>query len=159
MSHNSSTGDSAFLDSRETAPAAATETMFDVDPQLSQDGGLAIATLGELKGLYQLHQSSGSLAWGMLVAPAALLAREWTLSAHAGDVLQQMAPVLLHDARFAELASSYVVEQVRLRGYLSMQLLFCFLLYGALDSSDDLLSHPIILPAQLTSITLIFSLF
>eukprot|EP00605_Chrysophyceae_sp_TOSAG23-4_P002488 GSChrysophyteH1.ASY1.ANO1.2751.1 assembled CDS len=48
--------------------------MFDENPKLSQDGGLAIATLAELKGLHEMHQDLGKLPWQQCTEPAAKLA-------------------------------------------------------------------------------------
>src|SRR5438270_855084 len=68
------------FDFRETAPAAATATMYlDRDGKLlprHRMGARASGVPGTLKGLGLAHGSLGSLAWSDLVQPAAKLARE-----------------------------------------------------------------------------------
>ena len=65
------------IDGRETAPAAATFDMYDdLPPSASLDGGLAIAVLGELKGLELAHKRHGVLPWATVVEPAAKLAED-----------------------------------------------------------------------------------
>ena len=59
LGYNASTGEPYFIDSRETAPAAATENMFVEDPSKAQWGGLAIAVPAELRGLYYAWERSG----------------------------------------------------------------------------------------------------
>ncbi len=63
------------LDFRETAPAAATATMYlDAQgqpiPQASLVGFRAVATPGTIAGLTELHRRYGHLAWAELVQPA-----------------------------------------------------------------------------------------
>ena len=59
-----------FLDFRETAPLATNVSMFVHDHE-SRIGGLAIATPGELAGLYELHRlrGSGTVSWAQLLQP------------------------------------------------------------------------------------------
>lgn len=58
-----SNGTYEFIDFRETAPAAATQDMYDADPDLSIFGGLASGVPGEVRGLHYLHENYGSLPW------------------------------------------------------------------------------------------------
>ncbi|KAI4489122.1 hypothetical protein M0804_004620 [Polistes exclamans] len=58
-----------YLDARETAPAKATEKMFDGDPNLSLYGGLAVAVPGELRGYWEAHKKYGKLKWIELFKP------------------------------------------------------------------------------------------
>lgn len=67
------------IDFRETAPAAATETMFVHNPAAAVLGGLAVAVPGELKGLEEVHKLWGRVPWEKLVQPVADLARGWTV--------------------------------------------------------------------------------
>jgi gamma-glutamyltranspeptidase/glutathione hydrolase len=74
-------GDEAtFLDFREVAPAAATETMFlrdgQADPALSRDGPLAVAVPGAVAGYLALHERLGKLPRARVLAPAIRLAAE-----------------------------------------------------------------------------------
>jgi gamma-glutamyltranspeptidase/glutathione hydrolase/leukotriene-C4 hydrolase len=89
--HNSTSQSTIFYDSRETAPAASNPRMFDADPLLSQDGGLAVATLGELKGLYELHRHHGRLSWAACTEASAKLAEDYEVSA-------ELAAMLLDDS-------------------------------------------------------------
>ncbi len=47
------------IDYRETAPAAASQDMYEQDEQASVYGGLAVAVPGELRGLEYLHRRYG----------------------------------------------------------------------------------------------------
>ncbi len=69
------------IDYRETAPAAATATMFldakgDPDPKKSRDSGLSVGIPGTVAGLVLAHQryGSGKLSLADLITPAVLLA-------------------------------------------------------------------------------------
>jgi gamma-glutamyltranspeptidase/glutathione hydrolase len=71
------------IDYRETAPAAATRTMFldekgNADPRLSRNSALAIGVPGTVAGLALAHRryGSGRLSLAELMAPAIALARE-----------------------------------------------------------------------------------
>ena len=50
LTHNGTTLKNEFIDSREYAPKGSTFDMFQKDPLLAQDGGLAVAVFSELKG-------------------------------------------------------------------------------------------------------------
>jgi len=69
------------IDFRETAPAAATREMYldergEPVAERSLVGPLAAGVPGSPAGLYELHRSLGTLAWGRVVAPAIRLADE-----------------------------------------------------------------------------------
>jgi gamma-glutamyltranspeptidase/glutathione hydrolase len=73
------TGDVRALDFRETAPQAATETMYldrkgEVIPELSTFGALASGVPGTVAGLYELWRNYGSLPWDSLVQLSVRLA-------------------------------------------------------------------------------------
>ncbi len=84
------TGESAVLDFREVAPAAATADMYvvdgTVDRKLSTEGGLAVGVPGEAQGLHQLHEKYGKLGWAKVVSPAMKLARD---GYEVGELLPQ----------------------------------------------------------------------
>ncbi|BFZ17068.1 hypothetical protein BsWGS_20107 [Bradybaena similaris] len=63
------------VDSRETAPQAATEDMFmaPADKKKSLYGGMAIATPGEVRGLYEVHKKFGRVSWKDVVMPTVRL--------------------------------------------------------------------------------------
>jgi len=80
--HLAKTGEDVAIDYRETAPAAATETMFldakgEADPKKSRDSALSIGVPGTVAGLALAHAKygSGNLPLTELVAPAITLAR------------------------------------------------------------------------------------
>ena len=71
------------IDYRETAPAAATPTMFlddkgNPDPAKSRDSGLAVGVPGTVAGLALAHKKygSGKLSLAELIAPALRLAQQ-----------------------------------------------------------------------------------
>lgn len=76
--YDSRTGRGRCLNARETAPMAATESMFNGSSRLSQKSGLSVAVPGELAGYWEAHQAYGKLPWSRLVLPAAALAEKGT---------------------------------------------------------------------------------
>jgi len=69
------------IDFRETAPAAATETMFldkatGKPTQASLVGHLAVGVPGSVAGLWELHEKHGKKPWAELIAPSVKLARD-----------------------------------------------------------------------------------
>ncbi|KAK5134278.1 hypothetical protein LTR08_006707 [Meristemomyces frigidus] len=71
----SANGSYEFIDFRESAPAAATQDMYNNNTNSSIYTGLASGVPGELRGLAHLHQNYGSLPWEGLVMPAVSTAR------------------------------------------------------------------------------------
>ena len=74
-------GVAAFLDYRETAPAAATRDMYldangDVAGDRSLTGHEAVGVPGTVAGLWEAHQRYGNLPWKDLLAPAIHLAEK-----------------------------------------------------------------------------------
>ena len=75
-------GESAALDYREKAPAAATTDMYldslgNVIPDISQKGHLAVGVPGTVDGMIKAHARFGKIKqFGDLVAPAVKLAKE-----------------------------------------------------------------------------------
>jgi len=64
-----------FIDFRETAPASATEDMYNGNVNGSLYGGLASGVPGEVRGLEYLHKNYGKLPWVDVVMPAVKVAR------------------------------------------------------------------------------------
>lgn len=74
-------GKSYFIDYRETAPRAATRTMFldekgEVIEKLSLVGAKASGVPGTVLGLWEVHQRFGKLPWSQLLSPAITYATE-----------------------------------------------------------------------------------
>ena len=96
------------IDYRETAPAAATATIFldakgEPDPAKSRDSGLAVGVPGTVAGLALAHEKygSGKLSLADLIAPALALARNGV------DIVDDLADSLPRaQARLARWPSS-----------------------------------------------------
>ncbi|KAL8592955.1 hypothetical protein ACOMHN_050782 [Nucella lapillus] len=73
--YNRTTGESVSVDARETAPAAANESMFEAQPNTSSVGPLSIAVPGEVRGYWLAHSNYGRLPWSELFAPAVRMAQ------------------------------------------------------------------------------------
>jgi len=74
-------GETAFIDFRESAPRAASRDMYldslgNVIEDMSTLGAMAAGIPGTVAGLHEAHRLYGSLPWGDLVAPAVSLARD-----------------------------------------------------------------------------------
>ncbi len=74
-------GRDLFLDFRETAPEAATTTMFldpdgKADPKLSRDSWLATGVPGTVMGLNEALEKYGTMSRAEIMAPAIALARD-----------------------------------------------------------------------------------
>ena len=89
-------GRRTFIDFRETAPAAATSTMYldaegNVIPNLSTRGYLAVGIPGSVSGLEYARATYGTMARAPLIAPAIKFAE-------SGYVLEQGDVDMLHEA-------------------------------------------------------------
>ncbi|XP_058442717.1 scoloptoxin SSD14-like [Malaya genurostris] len=74
--YNRSTQTAHTLDSREIAPAAASEQMYaNKSNTAAREGGLAVAVPGEVKGYWEVHQKYGKLDWKSLIQPTIDLCR------------------------------------------------------------------------------------
>lgn len=107
--HNAATNQQEFIDCRETAPMGANENMFIDDPIKAQDGGLAIAVLGEVRGLYEAYKrhGSGKVTWKQLVTPSAILANEWIVSKEVHHLFDQIK-TQLYSGKYPLLTSLYM---------------------------------------------------
>jgi gamma-glutamyltranspeptidase/glutathione hydrolase len=93
------TGRMTALDYRETAPAAASRDMFVRDgravPELSLRGGLAVATPGEIAGLFAVLRRHGSRSFAEVAAPAIALARDgFPVAPHLADSIARNADLI-----------------------------------------------------------------
>lgn len=102
------------LDFRETAPAAASETMYlDKDGNPTKDslvGWRASGTPGSVAGLFALHQKLGKLPWAKVVEPAVKLARDgFVVDAGTAQAIQMRSSLLL---QFEETAKIWLPGKV-----------------------------------------------
>ena len=78
--YRSAAGEAETFDFRETAPAAATPTMFlrdgKYDEERHHDSPLSVGVPGTVKGLHLAWTAHGKLPWKRLVEPAIALARD-----------------------------------------------------------------------------------
>jgi gamma-glutamyltranspeptidase/glutathione hydrolase len=109
-------GEPVAYDFRETAPAAATPTMFLKDGRYDEarhhESAVAVGVPGTVAGLYLAWQDGGRLPWERLLEPAIALAREgFMVSAGlAGSlraVLPKMAPYPASRAQFSRDGEPY----------------------------------------------------
>jgi gamma-glutamyltranspeptidase/glutathione hydrolase len=102
------------LDFRETAPAAATETMYlDDKGNATKDslvGWRASGTPGSVAGLYELHKKLGKKSWAEVVHPAVVLAKNgFKVDAGTAQSIQMRSALLL---QFPETARIWLPKQV-----------------------------------------------
>jgi hypothetical protein len=100
-------GRKTFIDFRETAPRAATATMYldaqgNVIPDLSTRGHLAVAVPGTVSGLEYVRAKYGTLPRAVLIAPAIGLAeRGFVLAQGDVDILHEGSDDFRKDAASA----------------------------------------------------------
>lgn len=91
------------FDFREVAPLSAFSNMYltktgEAQPLLSQEGALAVATPGLVKGLFEIHQRFGKLPWKDTIAPAIQIARDgFPLYDQLQEALTDRKPLLQLD--------------------------------------------------------------
>ncbi|XP_078429053.1 glutathione hydrolase 3-like [Wolffia australiana] len=92
-------GKAHAFDARETAPLAASQSMYESDPSSKSKGPLAMGVPGELAGLYAAWTRHGRLPWKDLVWPAIVLARDgFTVSPYLAAGIQKKEADILADA-------------------------------------------------------------
>ncbi|XP_027844972.1 scoloptoxin SSD14-like isoform X3 [Aphis gossypii] len=103
--YNATTKKVMTIDARETAPAAATTSMFVEDPLKSIYGGMAVAVPGELKGystIYNLY-GGGVVSWKSLFEPAIKLCEEgMTISERLAKNLHNHEDLIKNDLLLRE---------------------------------------------------------
>ena len=113
-------GDAVAYDFRETAPAAATPTMFmrggEYDRRVHHNSHLAVGVPGTVAGLHQAWSEHGSLSWERLVEPAMTLAREGfvvrdSLARSLAAVLPRMVDYPASVAQFSNQGQPYRVGE------------------------------------------------
>jgi gamma-glutamyltranspeptidase len=83
-----------FIDSREVAPSLSKPDMFVGKPLSSQNGGLAIAVLAELRGLHLAWKMFGKLSWKQVVEPVVGIAANVTVSKELEFLISMILPDL-----------------------------------------------------------------
>ena len=110
-----------FLDYRETAPAAATPTLY-LDAQgnpvraLSTIGNLSVAVPGTVRGMAEAHRRFGKLSWARDLAPASRLAEQgFAVSEHLVGVRDIFTPrfkgVTNYETHFGTLSPGKIFRQ------------------------------------------------
>lgn len=107
---------STFIDSRETAGEHSSPHMFDSDHSLALYGGLAVAVIGELKGLYLAWENHGShiLTWKQLVSPVINLANKFPVSPEL-HVLMTTDEEHIKSGKYPELAKLLLTKDGELK--------------------------------------------
>lgn len=89
--HDHQNKDNINLDFRELSPLKAHPSIYKDDDWSTKVGGLAVATPGELMGLYELYtlKGSGTVKWSELLQPIIELGEEgWEIDEILGAVLE-----------------------------------------------------------------------
>lgn len=107
--HNAVSKANTFIDARECAPTNSSSHMFESDPLAAQNGGLAIAVPGEIRGLYLAWKDYGSglLTWSQLVLPSADLADEWMVS-YELEAYIKASEKYVYSGDYPELSELYI---------------------------------------------------
>lgn len=91
------------FDFREIGPLKSKKNMYlnkkgEAQPLLSQEGALAVANPGLVKGLYDIHRKFGRLPWAETVAPAIALARDgFPMYPQLAEALEDRKELLFKD--------------------------------------------------------------
>lgn len=95
---SSSASQAESYDMRETAPAAASQDMYDNDIQAKYKGALSMGVPGEIAGLHQAWLKHGRLAWRTLFQPAIKLAKEgFVVAPYLGKSIARSSSAILSD--------------------------------------------------------------
>ncbi|KAL3623681.1 hypothetical protein CASFOL_032497 [Castilleja foliolosa] len=95
---SSSSSGAVAIDMRETAPAAASENMYEKNAEAKSAGALAIGVPGEIAGLHIAWSKFGRLPWRILFEPAIKLARQgFIVSPFLGNAIAKNAKKIIDD--------------------------------------------------------------
>lgn len=95
---SSSTSQTQAFDSRETAPLAASQNMYNNDIKAKYKGALSMGVPGEIAGLHEAWLRYGRLAWKTLFEPAIKLAKEgFVVAPYLGSVIAVKVLDIMND--------------------------------------------------------------
>eukprot|EP00177_Eucheuma_denticulatum_P001061 GFKZ01001940.1.p1 GENE.GFKZ01001940.1~~GFKZ01001940.1.p1 ORF type:complete len:804 (+),score=104.24 GFKZ01001940.1:133-2412(+) len=109
--HNASSSVSSFYDARETAPAAATMSLYERNATTAKFGGLAVAIPGELRGLHMAHQEWGRLTWKQVVDPVVEVAEDAKVGPFLEIKLRQMHETIMASPSLREIFTKKVLTK------------------------------------------------
>ncbi|XXG55081.1 hypothetical protein AAC387_Pa03g2811 [Persea americana] len=95
---SSATSKAEAYDMRETAPMAASQDMYEKNPQNKFLGALSMGVPGELAGLHAAWLNHGRLPWKALFRPAVRLARDgFVVTPYVGKGLKKCEKMIMTD--------------------------------------------------------------
>ncbi|KAE9585693.1 hypothetical protein Lal_00009838 [Lupinus albus] len=95
---SSSTSQTDAFDMRETAPSAASQNMYQNNPEDKKSGALSMGIPGELAGLHAAWLKHGRLSWKTLFEPAIKLAKDgFLVSPTLGHYLAKDSNKIIND--------------------------------------------------------------
>ncbi|KAK1551179.1 hypothetical protein Q3G72_031547 [Acer saccharum] len=100
---SSSTAKAQAFDMRETAPLAASENMYENNPEAKYKGALSMGVPGEIAGLHEAWLQHGRLAWRTLFQPAINLAKDgFIIAPYLGMYIAKDAKMIKSDPGLRE---------------------------------------------------------
>ncbi|KAL5768703.1 hypothetical protein ACOSQ2_015486 [Xanthoceras sorbifolium] len=100
---SSSTAKTQAFDMRETAPLAASENMYQNNPEAKYEGALSMGVPGEIAGLHEAWLEYGHLAWRTLFQPAINLAKDgYIIAPYLGMHIAKNAEMIKNDPGLRE---------------------------------------------------------
>lgn len=109
--YNKETNTIETLTARERAPLASSENMFGNITQV--DGILAVATPGELKGYWAMHQKYGRVPWKVLIEPSIKLCRNGHIvTSYLANVLREYEAEIKAEPSMSEVFINPITNEV-----------------------------------------------
>uniref|UniRef100_A0A5B7ALX6 Glutathione hydrolase n=1 Tax=Davidia involucrata TaxID=16924 RepID=A0A5B7ALX6_DAVIN len=95
---SSSTSETLAFDMRETSPLAASQNMYENNPEAKFVGALSMGVPGELAGLHEAWLKHGRLPWRTLFQPAIKLAKDgFVVAPYLGSSIAKCAKIIMTD--------------------------------------------------------------
>ncbi|KAA8534906.1 hypothetical protein F0562_029878 [Nyssa sinensis] len=95
---SSATSEARAYDMRETAPLAASQNMYENNPEAKVSGALSMGVPGELAGLHEAWLKYGRLPWRTLFQPAIKLAKDgFVVAPYLGSFIAKCAKMIMTD--------------------------------------------------------------